>query len=52
MAVRSKEYACSRSIVGIVGSNPADNMDVLLGLLYRLLPVVQVAVSATSLSLI
>jgi len=44
MAVRYKEYACSRSSVGIVGSKPADDMDVLLGLLY----VVQVAVSATS----
>jgi hypothetical protein len=33
MTVRFKEYDCSRSIVGIVGSNPADDIDVLLGLL-------------------
>ena len=43
--VLSKEYVCGRSIPGIAGSNPAEDM---APRLLRLLRVVQTAPSATS----
>ena len=45
MAARSKAYFCGPSIAGIVGSNPAEGMDIRL---LCLMCVVQVAASATS----
>ena len=44
LPLRSKAYVCSRPVPGIAGSKPAENMDVLLCLLW----VVQGAASATS----
>ena len=44
VAVRSKAYVCGRLITGIVGSNPAEGVDVHLLCLWS---VVQVAASGT-----
>ena len=43
--MRSEEYVCSRSIVGVDGSNSTEGMDIRL---LFLLCVVQVAASVTS----
>ena len=49
VAARSKAYFCGPSIAGIVGSNPAEGMDIRL---LCLMCVVQVAAFATSWSLV